>query len=194
MAQDINPIKSIRVQLNLTLAELALAAGIDRLIIVRTEQGCFNEIPPKLLHYLLRRTNYPEHYLASNYRTWVAENRRRNYGKLSSRLPIFSESKHPFKSWREASDLGKLEVCRLYCVHPSTLGRFENNLVMQTVPTQLSDALSESGYSQHLLSDLGIRYNLYREYQLAMTSGDSNRIKAAYSSAMNYHQIYADAS
>jgi hypothetical protein len=169
-----NPVKSYRQQMGYSINELSEQSGISRSVIIRAEQGCYAAIPYRLHSYLVSR-----------------EKRHLSYGKLPRRLPAFYAGIHPFIHWRDQVNLRRIEVAKYFCVHLSTLARFENNIAQQTVPDQLIEALLDSGYSIELIEDLKTRYTLYRNLILARTSGSPERIAKAESAALDYGKAQA---
>lgn len=167
-----NPVKQYRHYLGLSINELELRSGVHRQVIIRAEQGCFNVIPPRLYTFLVGILGEGQPSLADNYKHWIHQKRISSYGTLPNALPPFNPTKHPFVLWRESGrnefgrPLNRTEICKLFCVHPSTLTRFETNLMMQTIPEQLREALLQSGYKSELIDELSIQYKRYRIYQL----------------------------
>lgn len=153
----------------------ARAVGINRQTILRAEQGTFNGIPPVHLHFLSERTSLPSSSITTSYTEWVAERRRSNFNKLSSTYYLERHFEkyptlHPLVVWRRFSGIqSRIEVCKLFCVHQSTVTRFESPRLPYTeIPDQLHEALSESGYSNEVLTLFSDDYKRYREWALAL--------------------------
>lgn len=181
-----NPVKQCRELLGYSQEELSYQSGINRQVIVRSEQGLYVTIPPRLAAYLSARTGLNINSLHDDYIAWVDENRRNAFGKLSSRLPEFSTETHPFIAWREDFTLSRIEFAKLFCVHLSTLGRFETDLRQASVPDQLVEALLMAGYPLELIHDLKVRYKLWRNYQLALKSNNPERLAKANTAVLEY--------
>lgn len=174
-----NPIKAAREMLGLSISQVAAFADLHRAVIIRSEQGCYASIPPRLYSFLVGRLGEGDPSIALDYQRWVGEKRADSFGQLSSRLPDYIRQVHPFVQWREYSDLNRNQFCKAFCVNTGTVIRFENNIVQQTVPDQLIEALAEAGYPQEIIQELHIRYRLYRNITLAASSGDEERISTA---------------
>ena len=83
----------------------------------------------------------------------------------TGRTPVGNfEEYHPFIKWRKASGINStVKIATLFCVHPTTLQNFEKKSLERDVPSQLLDALQESGYSIDELLNLSRLYRNYRE-------------------------------
>lgn len=184
-----NPIKEARKKLGFTISQTALNAGVNRLVIIRTEQGTYASIPPRLYSFLVDRMGDSDPSLSADYQRWLGEKRIDSFGRLTEQLPRFNPETHPFTQWREASDLGVTEFCKLFCVHLSTVIRYEGKLEQQTTPDQILEALSESGYSADVVAELQIRYKIYRLLALAIRSNDSARIADAWVMANEHSKM-----
>lgn len=185
-----NPIKRLRELESLSLNEVIEKADISRGLLIRTEMGTFEDIPPKLLNYFTEYHGYNPQQIAGDYKRFVSSTRTQNYGKLTVDLPPtyspvdvdlnflpddilvrnYAESKessirHPFVQWRLYSGLTKqLDICRFFCVHQGHLSNYELNARYLNTPAQLVTALLESGYSRTVLEDLEVRYYEYRKF------------------------------
>lgn len=188
-----NPIKAAREQLGLSIGQVAGAANIHRQVIIKTEQGCYADIPPRLYSYLVSRLGDSDPGYTADYQRWVAEKRIESYGRLNRWLPDFRAELHPLVQWRQESELTRTAFCKAFCVHTSTITRFETKLEQQTIPDQLIQALSASGYSSDTISEIGTRYRIYRMLTLAKRSNDSQRISNAWELARQHGTLLQSA-
>lgn len=187
-----NPVKAQREMLGLTVNQLSNAAHLHRSVILRTEQGLYATIPPRLHSYLVGRLGESDPSLTFDYRRWVGEKRADSFGRLNRELPRFNFTKHPFVEWRHASEITeRLELCKLFCLHPSTITRFENSHAQSALPDQLVEALSDSGYGGEIIGELGIRYKLYRAIKIAERTQDQDRISSAMRMAEEHRRMIA---
>jgi len=169
-----NPIKLLREEAGLSMETLAERSEVSKQTVLRAEQGCYDLIPPSIFNYMLSAWPYSEIInLPTRYRDWQKEQRKQNYGELSTLITwdFLSPAVHPFIYWRETSNIyARIQISKLYCVHPATISRFEHsNALSSSVPEQLIDALLESGYSLATIEKL---CDLYERWAVIIqTSG-----------------------
>lgn len=156
---EANPIKKFREGLGETQKEFAAKGGFHENTLVRLEQGCYADIPPRIRTYLNQR-GYPSGSLTSDYRVWIRLRRVASYGLLPEQLPPAEVPGNPFVAWRVSGKLSRLDVCKLFAVHTSTITRLETKKVTK-LPEQLEDALIQSGYPVGLVAELGRRLQNY---------------------------------
>lgn len=156
---EVNPIKAFREQLGETQKEFASKGDFHENTLVRLEQGCYADIPPRIRTYLNKR-GYPSGSLTSDYRVWIRLRRVASYGLLPCELPPAEVPGNPFVAWRVSGKLSRLDVCKLFAVHTSTITRLETKKVTR-LPEQLEDALIQSGYPVGLVAELGRRLQNY---------------------------------
>lgn len=187
---SINPIKRLRELESLSLNGVIEGADISRGLLVRTEMGTFEEIPPKLLDYFTQYHGYDARQIQNDYKRFVRSTRTQHYGKLTPELPpsyspvdtnltflpddVITQNykdsreaqiRHPFVQWRLFSGITKqLDICRFFCVHQGHLSNYELKGNYVNTPIQLVTALLESGYARTVLEELEVRYYLYRKY------------------------------
>lgn len=173
---DTNPLKLLREASGLSMDALAERAGCSRSFIVRAEQGCYTEPPVVLVDELLALTPVGFEgpngeplgdylYIFRAYTKWQTERRSISYGRLLTSFDFESLSTltHPFVGWRLESGIeARIEVSKLYCVHPAIIFKYEAGNILAT-PGDLRAALLESGYSSELLDSLDRSYYAYKD-------------------------------
>lgn len=158
MAQDrefVNPVKVVRNKLRLSHAELAIRYGVSESTLLRTEQGLYVDIPPTILRNIATDHPLPS-LISADYHRFQVSQRDRNRNELRPYGTIkhdpYSKT-HPFISWRKECGIeSRLEFCRMFCIHPSTLKRFEDGISL-TTPSYLLDVLRSLGVDYTLLED-----------------------------------------
>lgn len=158
----------------MTLDQVRVETNLSRQTIIRAEQGCYADPPPRLLNYWLRR--YPDEdrgMVIIQYRRFQRDIRQHHYGALieiafnslwSTDFPG-PVGKHPFIWWREYTGLNKAQVAKFFCVHPAVISRFENQPhLVKSLPEQLVSALLEAGYKQSTLDLIQAWYDSYLQY------------------------------
>lgn len=182
-----NPLTVLRNQHRLTIDGLARRSGVGRQVIMRTEQGVFTDPPDKILDTLLNLTpDADKASVLAAYYAYQRDLRRRNYGRLDTNPDFMGWAahdldEHPFVWWRCTSGISaRIQISKLYCVHPAVIFKFEMQpYLTKSLPSQLYDALLESGYSEKVLTDLSGAYARYKRYLSSQVSSsvirDSNK-------------------
>lgn len=166
----LNPFTSIRLDLGLTVDEVARDLSMHRNSILRTEQGQYDYPPQDLLDYYAINSSST---LAA-YETWRTLIRKANYGLLHvARLGHLTEwnipldpshETHPFKFWRQVSGVTALNtIAKAFALHQGILFRYESqsNLCAST-PSPIVNALLDSGYSPNVISQLELAFERYK--------------------------------
>lgn len=182
---NVNPLKSIRLSLNLTQDQVSESTGLSKSAILRAEQGVYPNISDALLSFyaqscLQADLTFVPSVLREGYRSFQRLTRLRSgpnppvsasNGSRSDRLiglmepHRFRVTCHPFVEWRESMDLSQIAISKLYCVHPAMVYRFENQPhLCELVPEPLLEALREAGYSESTLDHLVTAYALHRSH------------------------------
>lgn len=185
MAIDRNPLKVLREHHDWTLESLASKVGCSKVLLIRAEQGCYPEPMPILMEFWTKDPRVDDRLrpdpvvLRVEYREFQRETRKANYGALYDRFNFknFAVGVHPFVAWRESSDLNPTQVCKLFCLHPSLIYKFETqHWLCNDLPKPLVEALNESGYRDEVLTDLSDAFHRFkRQYSdtVKVTSGNA---------------------
>jgi len=146
MAQDgknVNPVYVVRRKLGLSHAELADRYSVSKSTLLRTEQGLYARIPPEILSGL-RLDHSSPWSISADYSRYQTSQRDRNSHLLRSlgTVGLYADALgHPFISWRLYEGiLSRLEFCRLFCIHPSTVKRYEDGISLST-PSVILDLI-----------------------------------------------------
>jgi hypothetical protein len=121
--------------------------------IIRTEDGCYADIPPAILRgitpYFLSSDT-----VRANYRLFKSDARRRvKDGRLvesfrfqayrTTQKGIEKDDRNPFVIWRELCGFkSRLSFCKTLCIHPSTVKRLDDG-VAEVIPASIKEALNE---------------------------------------------------
>jgi len=166
----VNPLKSLRKEVGLTIDQAADRASVSRQFVIRAEQAVYTEPPDSLVSYYATRIELDCEATRSAYFNFQHLTRKANYGRLIEPWNFQPVGLgHPFKRWRTFSGIGSAAgICKLFCVHPATLNKFESHSEQcAVVPEQLVKALLESGYSAETLSKLEQAYSDYKRFRRA---------------------------
>lgn len=166
----INPVKAARTQSSQSLHEFAQACSVSRVAVQRTESGCYIEVPPAIVNYLLTvlyitDDGVPlttEGEIHEAYKAFQLFTRRETYkfGVLSPAVH-FPVGVSPVVYWRLTSGVSsQLEFCKLLCLHPYVMNKVESGK-QSKLPKQLLAALRDAGYDDTLIHDLS---EAQREY------------------------------
>jgi transcriptional regulator with XRE-family HTH domain len=189
MSELVNPLKKIRLENRLTIDAVALRSEISRSAIIRNEQACYEQPSPNLLaHYVERYdlTTRDVNDLLYEYREFQRLTRQANYGRLSegwltdltknyAGFATAGPPENPCTTWRETSNLSKIKISTLYCIHPVITSRIEKQpfLVSNDLPKQYLDALLEAGYSRAGINSLNSLFKSHRKFLRAQLQGAS---------------------
>jgi DNA-binding XRE family transcriptional regulator len=148
----VNPLKQLRIDINMSSAELAQVANIQQAAIGQAEEGFYPEPLPSLLIALGINPDSPRaKRLSEDYKAYQVEKRKLN-GPLGipklSLSPVFSTNIHPLVSWRDQSGLATYGFCSAFCVHMPTVNRFEKHIdqLNEVPPPVITEALTQAGY------------------------------------------------
>ena len=148
LAQEQTSGSNIGWSLDQTSREMGVAVST----IIRTEQGCYNEIPPAILRHLITffisadsvRDQYSR--FKTGKRTAIRDHRaveRQFAWKLKTYVQRHPET-NPFLIWRYqiAEYKSRLAFCKDFCLHPSTVKRVEDG-VAEKIPESILEAMHE---------------------------------------------------
>lgn len=170
-----NYIKILRERLKLSQQKLADQIQCSKLVILKTEQGNYPNIPPVVMDYWVGRGE-SELRLADTYSEYQAAVRYHYSYLFGSVLLVVSshpghpsgsdEVEHPLKQLMShmAYNLSINEVSKRMCVAQSTMQYFLKKWrSQQTVPVGFCEALLGMGYSQTQVSHFCRVYEQWRE-------------------------------
>lgn len=167
-----NPLKTLRESYNWTQEDFARFAGCSKLLVIRTEQGCYPAPPPVILDFLrrsprLKEGDYDTEAFLAEYIEFQRLTRQENFGRLNPTYDFEAASPtHPFVAWRESSNLNATQVSKYYCVQQALIYKFEKqHYLLNSLPAPLVDALMESGYGQSLINRLAIAFDQFKQLQ-----------------------------
>jgi len=158
-----NPLKVLRKRAGRTIDQVAARAEVSRQFVIRSEQGVYSEPPASLLGFYSSILDVSVAQVTNDYFNFQRATRQANYGRLIEPwafTAVGAVGEHPFTRWRLMSGISSAAgVCKLFCVHPASLNKFEKHPEQcAVVPDQLAKALLESGYKASTLADLESAY------------------------------------
>ena len=164
-----SPVKRFRVdEFHMTQAEFAHACGVSKLLIIRAEQCCYKLPPPAIENYLVSQVPaFDLNEFRADYLNFQRKMRKFSYGILEPGFDFhhLSPKKHPFIEWREYSAINQTMACKYWCLHPAVIYKFEvQPHLLNDLPSDLVDALLESGYSELIIAELRAAYKRYKTY------------------------------
>ena len=169
---DRNPFKVLREEHDWTQDSLTQKIGCSKVLIIRTEQGCYPDPPTTIMEFWLKDPRVVEVLrpdpvtLRVTYREFQKHTRMENYGKLWEKFDFdkVEGTVHPFVAWRLSTNLNPTQVCKYFCVHPATLYKLESqHYTMNDLPQPLVDALLESGYSEATIESLRSSFRQFKK-------------------------------
>jgi transcriptional regulator with XRE-family HTH domain len=134
--EAVNPLLEFRLAHDWSLDRTAREMGVSISTIIRTEQGCYADIPPAILRHLIThfisgdsvRDKYSRYQIRQ--RTTVRDHRsveRQPARHLKNLMGIYPQ-RNPMILWREEimGYKSRLAFCKDLCLHPSTVKRVED--------------------------------------------------------------------
>jgi hypothetical protein len=144
----VNPLRQYRSDKFLSLDQAAAELKVSVSTLIRTEQGCYNDIPPTILGAISSHFLSPD-AVRSQYSRYQTGNRTLNsrglvrgyQRELSQRYRISRKTKNPFIIFRELQGYySRLAFCKDFCLHPATVKRLEDGLANR-IPESVQSAL-----------------------------------------------------
>lgn len=122
-------------------------------MVIRLEQGLFNEPPPDLLVKIGFRLDANLEELLREYFQYIKDTRaifREKHSSFKSILRTYDllEDIHPLVYYREAESLSRIGLCKELCLHQDPIRDYENNQ-QRGLPAQLIAASEEIGWDYH---------------------------------------------
>ena len=153
-----NPIHYLRLTQRLPREHLASEAGCSALVVLRSEQGLYNSIPPVLVRTLVDHYGVDPHQLAIDYTNFQKEQRKFAQQSLADYIPDGTGS--PLRMWREFYNLSAVGACKVLCVHQAVWANAESGQTHR-LPEQLLLALDQAGFSREFIEDLKFRHGQF---------------------------------
>ena len=168
MDTPVNPFKALRERKGLTLHSIAVRAKVSRYLVIRTEQGCFPDPPPKLKNYFVTAFDQDPWELNYEYHQFQRATRELNGRFLGDFPSVQKNDRHPFTYWRTLpghNDYNLTEVSKRLCIAQPVVYHFEHYPRQQgSVPAQLLLALEHAGYATDEIRALENAYADYRRF------------------------------
>lgn len=186
MTDPSNPFRALRLRKGLTLNAVSVRAKVSRYLVIRLEQGCFPDPPPRLLDWWVTHQGASEAALREDYRAFQLFTRSKN-SRLFGDLPVgvlanaaqhralkspvppshYPDDRHPF-IWlrtRPGYEFNLTEVSKMLCVAQPVLYHFEHYPRNQrSVPAQLTAALKDADYLEGEIEAFIDAYDDYRKF------------------------------
>lgn len=139
-----NVVKSIRLSNNLSLTQFAELARCSDQVVLRTEQGTYREVPPKILKLCEDLNSMAtKNFVATKYREFTKLHRALYASRLDLDLSKYvahrANSPHPLIYLRSRIGYAtRMGFCVAFCMHPSTVRRFELGETLE-IPEQVRE-------------------------------------------------------
>lgn len=150
----VNPLKELRLQLQMTPEQMANIANIQLAAIGQAEDGFYpNPLPSYLLALGIKPGTSDETEMIKAYHDYQITKRRSNGPATNnSRLtlnPSFSVDQNPLLTWRIQSGLATYGFCSAFCVHMPNVNNFEKNLlrIHKIPPNNIMLPLIQAGFN-----------------------------------------------
>lgn len=161
----VNPIKRLRLSRSWSLEQVAEAADLSKQLLIRSEQGCYVNIPPRLVGFLEDHFDFDLSELNEQYITFQEITRISNYGLLPVDLLRVWPERNPFVALRKIRKLSQAQVYKGFCIHPTIIHKLENQPnLCQTIPGDFVRALQESGYEFSWIAHYSSWYNEHKKW------------------------------
>lgn len=167
-----NPIRIARKQLHLTQEKFARECDIHESAVLANEQGCYAEILPSILEYLVDQ-GYSREQLKRDYHSFVSMARKYIAPFLSLRdfqLKPQVVSISPVVQLAEWANISRTKLAKLLCVQPSFLYKLERG-ELPHLPSQVEIALRDVGVPEVVLAQINERQDEFHQWLKVKTSG-----------------------
>lgn len=129
----------MRREVNLTQAEVGNLLSIERLSIIRYEQGMFGHLSDELLDSLSQIYKVDQDLLIMEYRGYQRESRLEfaaQHTNWREALRGYEGYTHPLIYYREAYELSRNQLCKHLCLDYGPISKYEAN-VQRALPEAL---------------------------------------------------------
>lgn len=137
-----HPWAKMRRNVNLTQAEVGMRLGVERLSIIRYEQGMFGHLSDPLLESLSRIYGVDKALLIQEYRGFQRVTRQEFKVKHRSWAVVLNEYqglKHPLIHYRTYYELSRNGLCKALCLDYGPVAAYERNK-QRSIPETLKTA------------------------------------------------------
>lgn len=159
-----SPVREARTRIHRTIAEAAESAGVNWQTWYLTEAGCYEHIPPAILHFIvgqgvgeLSQENY----------TRFRERKQREFGSSHNQalqtLPPVCVSSSPLESLWKAVGVSRSEFAKSLCIQPAHLYRLQRGQAKE-LPASVIQALLTAGVPQDIVEELNERQQEFYEF------------------------------
>ena len=165
----VNPLKALRLQLEMSPEQFANHANLNLSAIGQAEEGFYpNPLPSYLLAMGIRPGTVDEARITQEYHQYQISKRESNFNRLTKN-PRFSVNENPLYTWRTQSGLAVYGFCSAFCIHMPSVNNFEKNLVSikHLLPDYLEVPLTQAGYDEDgLLDEFKEACELFKAHQV----------------------------
>lgn len=154
-----NPIKAIRLSLGLSQGDLIRYSGLNRMVVLRTEQGLYSSPSAQITSPLIELSGaeITHEELVGLYKSSQRFTRQSQNWWVGGIPPVAElnhltgEKVHPFVALRESKFTpsmfrSRMGFCKAFCLHPNSMRLFEHGEQI-TLPESLSVGLTDAGMS-----------------------------------------------
>lgn len=134
-----------RERVNLTQVQVAERIGVERLSIIRYEQGMFGSLNTETLSELAHLYHKDPEQLSEVYHEFQRLQRQEFAATHSPWIDILRNYEgldHPLKHYREYYELSRNAFCKALCIDYAPVTDYENNK-QKTIPSVLKDVSEE---------------------------------------------------
>jgi DNA-binding XRE family transcriptional regulator len=160
-----NPIRICRKALHMTQAKFANEVGIHESAVLLNEQGCYHEILPKILEYLVEQ-DYDPKQLQRDYLSFVSMCRKYVRSKLSLdefRLGDQFVTLSPIHQLYRYMKMNRTKIAKLICVQPALLYKVEHGESTH-LPSQVELALRDVGVRELVLAQMNEQQDEFTQW------------------------------
>lgn len=155
---EASPVRVARLAIHKTIAEASEAAGIHWQTWFLTEQGCYEEVPGRIMDYLGRLSFAEEEYYQYRF------DKQKAFGeRYSLVLPPVDLHKSPVQSIRESLNLSRASFAKSLAVQVAHLYNCEKGRA-RFLPSSLREALQNAGLPVESLDELDERQEEFYEW------------------------------
>lgn len=160
-----SPVRIARQSLHKTIAEASEAAGVHWQTWFLTENGCYEEIPVRIVDYLGRLNVAAEEYY--NYRKEKQRAFGEEYNFSSLELPGVDLRCSPVQLLREQLSKSRTDFAKSFAIQTAHLFNCEKARC-KFLPTGLRDGLLTAGLTTEQVDELDARQEEFYEYTRAL--------------------------